>query len=202
MRTPVLFPVMMLVQRLERRKGFEFGAAGALKLAERGAALARVIALSKASIQRLEHRPFQRRHRAVIDQVASRARAIASAGAAPRSPGPPRNPGTAGGVDVEIVETNAARRRIWADMARLGEQRVQWVESSRRAACGRRLAPATRQIAKSPMPQLRALRTPKLDRQSPAARPSLQSGRQMAIPRRDDQMSAALSPPAATSSRR
>jgi hypothetical protein len=99
---------MMLVQRLKRREGFEFGAAGALKLAERDAAIARVTALSKATIQRLQYRPFQRRHRAVIDQgrVAGPRDGIGGRQRRDRRVlGETRN---RRGVDVEIVEMNAA----------------------------------------------------------------------------------------------
>src|SRR5271169_6811479 len=91
-------------------------------------------------------------------------------------------------VDVNIIELAAARRRIGADMPRLGgEQRVQRVDADHRSSATSRGTGERREIGEIPDPPIAlAPQTVKLTAQPPAvrARPELR-GKVAAIGRDD-----------------
>src|SRR5947208_13802973 len=93
-------------------------------------------------------------------------------------------------VDVKIVELAAARRRIGADMPRLGgEQRVQRVDADHRPGATSRDTGEhceIGEISDAPIPL--AAQPVKLTAQAPAARTRPELGGKVAAIRRDDQI--------------
>src|SRR5215831_6883295 len=79
--------------------------------------------------------------------------------------------GYRGHIDIEIIEPDAARRRIGTAMQRLGgEQRVEGIDSTRRGAAGSGSTRHPCQIGKVAHAQLaRAAQTVELAGQTPAA---------------------------------
>src|SRR5580704_17662449 len=93
-------------------------------------------------------------------------------------------------VDVKIVELAAARRRIGADMPRLGgEQRVQRIYADYRSGATSRGACERREIGEiSDAPIPLAAQTVKLTAQPPAARTRPELSRKVTAIRRDDKI--------------
>src|SRR5438105_14029053 len=89
-----------------------------------------------------------------------------------------RKAGNCGHVDVKIIELAAARRRVGADMPRLGgEQRVQRINADHRSGARPRGAGQPREIAEiSDAPIPLAAQTIKLTTQPPGARAGPEPG--------------------------
>src|SRR5215467_8235413 len=193
---------MVLMQRLEYREVSEGLPAASLELAELlpevsfGSPLCSEVARLETAKQGLQHSPFARCDRAVIDERS-------------RAGGPMGRPeplllhqavcgvviGKAGyrrRVYVEIIKLAAARWRIGTDMLRLGgEQRMQRIDADDRSAILPRGAGERRKIAKvSDPPVVPATQTIELATQAPAARSRPELCWQIAPIRRDDQIDA------------
>ncbi len=190
----------MLVQRLEHAKIGECPPAILLKSAKalakpapRGPVIAQIERLETAP-QRLHDRPLAGSDRAVVDQL-GRARGP-SRGAEPvaldqtlrgRVLGKARG---GRGVDVKIIEPGPARRRIGAEMQRLGRKpRVQRVDAQDRGAIISSLEGERGEIGKvAHSPIVFAAQPVELTGQPPAARPGSELWRQIAAGGGHDQV--------------
>ncbi len=191
----------MFVQRFEDRKRGQRLAAILLKhpkrIAERTArtAIRPELLRPKAPEQRFQHRALDCRDGGIIDKVGGSGRGNRFG----RRQRPYRRilgkAGHSGHVDVEVIEKGAARRRIGAQVPRLGgKQRVQRIDPDCRGAKRRRIAAEPREvgeIADSPIPA--AAQTIELSSQAPAAHARLQFRMEIAGGGSDDQTDLRLS---------